>query len=131
MLRELVPTSSTTLWPYAAEPPVSQPRPRSVSAMTELFVPLDRLLSCGGDPRLSIDPASRVNEYGCQAFPCPDTLSFASSTATSISERASNAGTARDNLQRELGRVGAIVSKIEWLVTHMNDLHLSELCHEA
>jgi hypothetical protein len=43
----------------------------------------------------------------------------------------SNADTARDNLQRELGRVGAIVSKIVWLVTHMNDLHLSELCHEA
>ncbi len=56
--------------------------------MTELFVPLDRLLSCGGDPRLSIDPTSGLNEYGCQPFPCPDTLSFASSTATSISERA-------------------------------------------
>jgi hypothetical protein len=29
--------------------------------------------------------------------------------------------TARENLQRELGRVRAIVSKIEWLVAHNND----------
>jgi hypothetical protein len=56
--------------------------------MAELFLPLDRLLGCGGDPRLGIDPASGLNGYGCRPFPCPDTLSFASSTATSISARA-------------------------------------------
>jgi hypothetical protein len=39
--------------------------------------------------------------------------------------------TARKNLQRELGRVRAIVSKIERLVAHMNDLPLTELCHET
>jgi hypothetical protein len=38
---------------------------------------------------------------------------------------------ARDNLQRELDRVRAIVAKIEWLVAHINDLHLTELCHET
>jgi hypothetical protein len=67
---------------------MSQDRFRSASAMADLFMPLDRLLGCGGDPRLSIDPASGLNGYGCQPFPCPATLSFASSTATSISERA-------------------------------------------
>jgi hypothetical protein len=56
--------------------------------MAELFLPLDHLLGGGGDPRLSIDAASGVNGYGCRPFPCPDTLSFASSTATSISQRA-------------------------------------------
>jgi len=86
MLRELVPASGTTFRLYSAEELVSQARPRSASAMTDLFVPLDRLLSCGGDARLSIDPASRVNEY---------------------------------------------VSKIEWLAAHINDLNLTELCHEA
>ena len=72
----------------AAEAPISQGRPGSGSAMAELFLPLDHLLGRGGDPRLSIDAASGVNGYGCRPFPCPDTLSFASSTATSISQRA-------------------------------------------
>jgi hypothetical protein len=72
----------------AADEPVALGRSRSASAMTELFAPLDRLLSGGGDPRLRVDPASGRNEYGCQPAPCPDTLSFASSTATSVSRRA-------------------------------------------
>jgi hypothetical protein len=72
----------------AVENSMSQDRFRSASAMADLLMPLDRLLGCGGDPRLSIDPASGLNGYGCQPFPCPGTLSFASSTATSISERA-------------------------------------------
>ncbi len=61
---------------------------RSVPSMAELFAPLDRLLVAGGDPRLTINPASGFNEYGCQPHPCPETLSFSSSTATSISQRA-------------------------------------------
>jgi hypothetical protein len=71
----------------AAEAPIPQGRSGSGSAMAELFLPLDHLLGGGGDPRLSIDAASGVNGYGCRPFPCPDTLSFASSTATSISQR--------------------------------------------
>ena len=61
----------------AAERPTSQDQIRSASAMTDLFMPLERLLSSGGDPRLGIDPASGTNQYGCLPFPCPDTLSFA------------------------------------------------------
>jgi hypothetical protein len=38
----------------------------------------------------------------------------------------SNEDTARGNLQRELGRAGAIVSKIEWLLAHMDDLVRAE-----
>lgn len=74
--------------------------------MSDLFLPLERLLGCGGDPRLRISPASGVND-GCQPFPCPDTLSFASSTATSISQRAYEAaGRARDSLMRSAIAIG-------------------------
>ena len=80
---------------------------RSASAMAELFAPLDRLLSAGGDPRLTINPASGLNEYGCQPFPCPDTLSFSSSTASSISQRAyDRARDARDALMQSAIAVG-------------------------
>jgi hypothetical protein len=84
-----------------------EPHPRSGSAMTELFAPLDRLLRCGGDARLDIDPTSHLNAYGCRPFPCPGTLSYASSTATSISERAyERASEARESLMRSAVAVG-------------------------
>jgi hypothetical protein len=80
---------------------------RSATTMAELFAPLDRLLSSGGDPRLTINPASGLNEYGCQPFPCPDTLSFSSSTATSISQRAyDRAQNAREALMQSAIAVG-------------------------
>jgi hypothetical protein len=91
----------------AVDEPVSRDRPRTVSAMTDLFVPLERLLGCGGDPRLSLDPESGANAYGCQPVPCPDTLSFASSTATSISERAyDRVSNARESLMQSAIAVG-------------------------
>jgi hypothetical protein len=86
---------------------ISREQSHSASAMAELFAPLDRLLSGGGDPRLTINPASGLNEYGCQPFPCPDTLSFSSSTATSISERAyDRAHEARNSLMQSAIAVG-------------------------
>jgi hypothetical protein len=90
-----------------AEKAISRDQSRSASTMAELFAPLDRLLSGGGDPRLTINPASGVNEYGCQPFPCPDTLSFSSSTATSISQRAyDRAREARDSMMQSAIAVG-------------------------
>ena len=84
-----------------------QDQSRSAATMAELFAPLDRLLSSGGDPRLTINPASGLNEYGCQPFPCPDTLSFSSSTATSISQRAyDRAQNAREALMQSAIAVG-------------------------
>ncbi len=86
---------------------ISREPSRSASAMAELFAPLDLLLSGGGDPRLTINPASGLNEYGCQPFPCPDTLSFSSSTATSISQRGyDRAREARDLLMQSAIAVG-------------------------
>jgi hypothetical protein len=70
-----------------SENAVSPDRYRSASAMAELFAPLDRLLAGGGDPRLGIHPVSGLNEYGCRPYPCPETISFSSSTATAISQR--------------------------------------------
>ncbi len=89
--------------------------------MAGLFMPLERLLSSGGDPRLSIDPASGTNQYGCLPFPCPDTLSLASSTATSISQRAyDRAGHARESLMRSAIAVG-IDAALEARVETMRD----------
>src|SRR3954447_17678439 len=69
--------------------------------LAQLFAPLDHLLQRGGDTRLQIDPATGTNQYGCRPAPDPDVLSFASSTATSISERAfRRLEEARDNLMR-------------------------------
>jgi hypothetical protein len=83
------------------EDPSFRDRSRSISAMASLFAPLDHLLGGGGDPRIGIDPVSGLNEYGCQLAPCPDTLSFASSTATSISARAyARVSRARENLMQ-------------------------------
>lgn len=90
-----------------ADKAISGDQFRSASAMAELFAPLDRLLSGGGDPRLTVNPASGLNEYGCQPFPCPDTLCFSSSTATSISQRAyDRAQNAREALMRSAITVG-------------------------
>ncbi len=90
-----------------AEKASSGDQSRSASALARLFAPLDKLLSGGGDPRLIINPASGLNEYGCQPFPCPDTLSFSSSTATSISQRAyDRARRAREALMQSAIAVG-------------------------
>jgi hypothetical protein len=90
-----------------AEKAILRDQSRSASAMAELFAPLDRLLCGGGDPRLTINPASGLNEYGCQPFPGPNTLSFSSSTATSISQRAyDRARHAREALMQSAVAVG-------------------------
>jgi hypothetical protein len=75
--------------------------------LRDLFAPLPELLVCGGDPRLTIDPTRGHNEYGCGPMPSPQTWSFASSTASSISERAyERAGLAREQLMRSAMSAG-------------------------
>ncbi len=49
--------------------------------------PLDLLLAEGGDPRLAINPSDNLNSYGCRPAPRPEAITFASTTASSISER--------------------------------------------
>src|SRR5262249_50668207 len=75
--------------------------------LSDLFMPLDALLVGGGDPRLALDPTCGLNEYGCGPFPVPNTLNFASSTASPISERGyERAGLAREKLMRAAIAVG-------------------------
>ncbi|MCD0423904.1 cysteine desulfurase [Rubrivivax sp. JA1024] len=57
------------------------------SPLRELFAPLDLLLTCGGDTRIDIDPATGCNAYGCSPSPAPEIPSFASCTASTISPR--------------------------------------------
>jgi hypothetical protein len=52
-----------------------------------LDAPLEYLLASGGDQRLHLDPVRMLNGYGCRPWPRPEAFTFASSTATSISER--------------------------------------------
>jgi hypothetical protein len=69
--------------------------------LRDLFAPLHHLLACGGDPRLTLDPARGLNGYGCGPMPATEMWGFASCTASSISERAyARAGLARDELMR-------------------------------
>jgi hypothetical protein len=85
----------------------------------DLFAPLDDLLVRGGDPRVTLDPVSRVNDYGCGPSPAPEIFCFASSTASPISERAhARAALAREELMRssiELGFEEAYDARIEAL----------------
>lgn len=48
-------------------------------------------LQRGGDTRLAVDPNTGLNRYGCAPRPRPEALTFASSTATSISSIAFDA----------------------------------------
>ncbi len=45
------------------------------------------ILASGGDCRLLLDPDRMLNAYGCRPWPRPEAFTFASSTATSISDR--------------------------------------------
>lgn len=75
--------------------------------LAELFAPLEQLLASGGDTRLRLEPVARLNFYGCRPFPRPEAFTFASSTATSISERAfAEAEAARADLVRTALRQG-------------------------
>ena len=52
--------------------------------------PTELLLMSGGDLRLNIDEDELLNKYGCRPFPRPEAFTFASSTATSVSNYAFN-----------------------------------------
>lgn len=52
--------------------------------------PVEYMLMSGGDQRLNVDPQTLLNKYGCRPFPRPEAFTFASSTASSISNTAYN-----------------------------------------
>lgn len=55
---------------------------------------LATVLIGGSDERLELDPGSSRNRYGCPPYPRPDEISFASSTANTISQHAFEAAAA-------------------------------------
>jgi hypothetical protein len=96
-----------------------------ITGLSDLFMPLDDLLLRGGDHRLMLDPQRGFNEYGCTPFPSPGTLSFASSTASTISERAyERAGLARERLMRSAianGFEEALDARVEGMREELRD----------
>ncbi len=50
-----------------------------------LAIPTESLLMSGGDVRLNVEDKHLLNVYGCRPFPRPLAFTFASSTATSVS----------------------------------------------
>jgi hypothetical protein len=71
-------------------------------AMWRLIGPAEYLMGTGGDVRLKLDPDTGLNQYGCSSRPRPWAVTFASSTASSISERGyAGAERARRDLLRD------------------------------
>jgi hypothetical protein len=74
-------------------------RDREPSCLALVCQRLEVLLTSGGDPRLKLSRSAGRNAYGCTPFPRTNVIDFASSTASSISERAyARANDARSRL---------------------------------
>ncbi len=67
----------------AVKPSVSAPQTQGLDAAA-----LGRLLNAGGNSRLRLNLVNNLNDFGSGPLPRPHALSFASSTASSISEPA-------------------------------------------
>jgi hypothetical protein len=58
-----------------------------VRALWPLLAPAEAIMETGGDIRLQLDPQTRLNGYGASHRPRPWAITYASTTASSISER--------------------------------------------
>ncbi|HUA77453.1 MAG TPA: hypothetical protein VMA86_07255 [Acetobacteraceae bacterium] len=56
-------------------------------ALWPLLAPAEAIMETGGDIRLQLDPQTRLNGYGASHRPRPWAITYASTTASSISER--------------------------------------------
>jgi len=61
---------------------------RNLERAGALLLPGEVLLTLGGDGRLRLDRELRLNKYGCSPMPRPEAITFASCTATSVSDLA-------------------------------------------
>jgi hypothetical protein len=82
----------------------SHPSNVTAPASHGLTSPLESILTSGGDLRLRLNPVDLLNGYGCQPWPRPEAFTFASSTATSISDRGFAAGAEAQQGLIELAR---------------------------
>ena len=62
-----------------------------IEALWPVALPVECLLASGGDDRLSLDPQSGFNRYGCTPWPRPGVIAFSSCTASSLSPEAFDA----------------------------------------
>jgi selenocysteine lyase/cysteine desulfurase len=107
-------TALATLWsklrqhqPSAAREPGPETA-RRLASLWPLLGPAEYLMGIGGDVRISLDADTGLNAYGCSPRPRPWAVTFASSTASSISERGyAGAETARRRLLRAAALRGA------------------------
>ncbi|MGH7120996.1 MAG: hypothetical protein ACREFP_18745, partial [Acetobacteraceae bacterium] len=58
-----------------------------IHALWPLLAPAEAIMETGGDLRLQLDPQTRLNGYGASHRPRPWAITYASTTASSISER--------------------------------------------
>ncbi len=73
-----------------------------IRAIWQLLGTAEAVMETGGDIRLQLDPQSALNGYGCSHRPRPWAITFASSTASSSSERGYVAAD-RERLKRSAG----------------------------
>jgi len=92
---------------------------RRLEESWEISSPTEHLLTTGGDSRLRVDRTTGLNNYGCSPRPRPWAVTFASSTASSISDLAFGRA---ENTRRELmwaawkgGLEGAFVESMSGL----------------
>ena len=86
-------TGIEALWPALSrhQPDAPAAVPAGVATLLgrlwRVLGPAEWLMQTGGDARLSVDPLTGLNGYGCSHRPRPWAVTFASSTASSSSER--------------------------------------------
>jgi len=83
---------------------------------------VDQLLVSGGDSRLRVSTATQLNEYGCQPHPRPRALSFSSSTASTISQRAFAAAERATAFLQASERPDSVDSLVEDIRAGLKDL---------
>ncbi|KGL63600.1 hypothetical protein [Polaribacter sp. Hel1_85] len=91
--------------------------------LENLAKPTEYLLMDGGDLRLNIDEIDLLNKYGCRPFPRPEAFTFASSTATSVSNFAfDKADKVRSILIKNSLKNGFIDTTIDFAESLKNNL---------
>jgi hypothetical protein len=90
---------------------------------------IEQLLVAGGDMRITTDPLSGLNKYGCSLLPDPELLAFGSSTASAISTEAyAAANRLRDRILIDLDTLShAVVYALEMQRLRQEYLNLCEL----
>ncbi len=87
--------------------PLDRPELASLARLWPLAECTEAMLAAGGDERLALDPATRLNRYHCAPWPRPDVVSFGSCTASSLSAPAfAAAGLARRRLAAAAASAG-------------------------